>query len=68
MKAGGVTFTIGEAIRYGVIKGLLEKRMENTEAALALDLSIRQAQRIKKKGFSSGMVFYIFGSGQNRQP
>lgn len=44
-----VTFTMGETIRYGVIQALLEKRMKNTEAALALGLSIRQVQRIKKK-------------------
>jgi len=44
----GVTFTMEETIRYGVIQALLEKRMKNTEAALALGLSIRQVQRIKK--------------------
>jgi hypothetical protein len=44
----GVTFTMGEAIRYGVIQALLEKRMNNADAALALVLSIRQVERIKK--------------------
>jgi len=29
----GVTFTMGETIRYGAIQALLEKRTKNTEAA-----------------------------------
>jgi hypothetical protein len=63
----GVTFTIGETIRYGVIEALLEKRMRNKEAALALGLSIRQAQRIKKKVKRQGTVG-IFHGNKGRLP
>ncbi len=58
----GVTFTMGETIRYGVIQALLEKRMKNTEAALALGLSIRQVQRIKKKVAQQGTEGILHGN------
>ena len=58
----GVTFTMGETIRYGVIQALLEKRMKNTEAALALGLSIRQVQRIKKKVAQQGPEGILHGN------
>lgn len=45
----GVTFTMRETVRYGVIQALLEKKINNKEAALALGLSMRQLQRIKKQ-------------------
>jgi len=58
----GVTFTMGETIRYGVIQALLGKRMKNTEAALALGLSIRQVQRIKKKVAQQGPEGILHGN------
>lgn len=63
----GVTFTMGETIRYGLIQALLEKRMKNTEAALALGLSIRQVQRIKKKVAQQGPEGILHGN-KGRQP
>ena len=62
----GVTFTMGETIRYGVIQALLEKRMKNTEAALALGLSIRQIQRIKKKVAQQGPGGILHGNKERR--
>ena len=62
----GVTFTMGETIRYGVIQALLEKRMKNTEAALALGLSIRQLQRIKKKVAHHGPEGILHGNKGHR--
>jgi transposase len=43
----GVTFMTEEVRRYGVISALLEGRMTNDEAAGALNMSVRQVQRIK---------------------
>jgi len=63
----GVTFTMGETIRYGVIQALLEKRMKNTGAALALGLSIRQVQRIKKKVARQGTEGILHGN-KGRRP
>lgn len=63
----GVTFTMGEARRYGVIQALLEKRIKNTEAALGLGLSIRQVQRIKKRVARQGPEGILHGN-KGRQP
>ena len=63
----GVTFTMGETIRYGVIQALLEKRMKNTEGALALSLSVRQVQRIKKKIARQGPAGILHGN-KGRRP
>ncbi|MBA7578627.1 hypothetical protein ES708_20492 [subsurface metagenome] len=62
----GATFTMGETIRYGVIQALLEKRMKNTEAALALGLSVRQVQRIKKKVARQGPEGLLHGNRGRR--
>lgn len=63
----GVTFTMGETMRYGVIQALLEKRMNNREAALVLDLSIRQVQRIKTKVAQQGPEGILHGN-KGRRP
>lgn len=46
---GELTFTMKEMTRYDVIQSLLEEKMINREAALALSLSVRQVQRLKRK-------------------
>lgn len=38
-----------EARRYDVIKDLIAKKLDGSEAAIALNLSVRQIKRIKKK-------------------
>lgn len=43
------TFTLKEAIRYETIKTLLRNNMTNNEAALAMNCSRRQVQRIKRR-------------------
>lgn len=43
-----------ERARYGVIKGLLEGRMNNLEAVPSLGLSRRQVQRIRKRVEAEG--------------
>ncbi|MBW2648573.1 MAG: helix-turn-helix domain-containing protein [Deltaproteobacteria bacterium] len=63
----GVTFTMGETIRYGVIQVLLEKKMKNTEAALGLGLSVRQVQRIKKRVAQQGPEGILHGN-KGRRP
>ena len=35
--------------RYGVVKAVMDRKMTNREGAAALDLSVRQLKRIKKK-------------------
>ena len=45
----GVIFTMEEVKRYGVIKALLEGKMSNEEAALALGICVRQIQRLKQE-------------------
>lgn len=62
----GVTFTMGETIRCGIIQTLLEKRMKNTEAALGLGLSVRQVQRIKKKVAQQGPEGILHGNRRRR--
>ena len=51
-----------DAKRYGVIETLLERKMTNNEAALALNLSKRQIQRIKKKVRQKGPEGVIHGN------
>ncbi|MBW2673844.1 MAG: hypothetical protein JRD89_10595 [Deltaproteobacteria bacterium] len=52
----GATFTMEETIRYGVIQALLEKRMKNTEGALALSLSrqVGTGAADKEEGSATG--------------
>lgn len=62
-----VIFTMKEGTRYGVIKGLLEGRMTNTEASRCLGLSCRQIQRIKKRVQTEGAEGVIHGN-KGRRP
>lgn len=52
----GVTFTMEDMRRYGVVKAVMEGKMMNGEGAAALDLSVRQLKRIKKKVRRYGVV------------
>jgi transposase len=45
----GVTFTMKDMKRYSVVKAVMDKKMTNSEGAAALDCSVRQLKRIKKK-------------------
>lgn len=46
---GEVTFTMKDVTRLSVVQSLLEGKMVNREAALALGLSMRQVQRMKRR-------------------
>ncbi len=52
----GVTFTMEDMKRYGVVKAVVDRKMTNGEGAAALDLSVRQLKRIKKKVRQDGMT------------
>jgi len=56
------TFTLKEAIRYGIIRSLNRKKMTNNEAALAMGCSKRQVQRIKKRVQQIGPVGVCHGN------
>ena len=45
---GDATFTVKEMTRYSIVQSLLEGKMVNTEAVLALGLSLRQVQRMRR--------------------
>lgn len=45
----GVTFTMEDMKRYSVVRAVMERKMTASEGAAALDLSVRQLKRIKKK-------------------
>ena len=45
----GVTFTMEDMKRYGVVRAVMETKMTTSEGAAALGLSVRQLKRIKKK-------------------
>lgn len=52
----GVTFTMEDMKRYGVVRAVMDGKMTNGEGAAALDLSIRQFKRIKGKVRNYGMA------------
>jgi len=52
----GVTFTMKDMKRYSVVKAVMDKKMTNREGAAALDCSVRQLKRIKKKVKKHGMA------------
>ena len=52
----GVTFTMKDMKRYGVVKAVMERKMTNSEGAAALDLSVRQIKRIKRKVERQGVA------------
>lgn len=45
----GVTFTMEDMKRYSVVKAVMDRKMTNSEGAAALDCSVRQLKRIKRK-------------------
>ena len=52
----GVTFTMEDMRRYGVVKAVMERKMTTSEGAAALGLSVRQLKRIKKKVRKNGVA------------
>lgn len=52
----GVTFTMEDMKRYGVVKAVMDRRMTNRDGAAALALSVRQFKRIKGKVKKYGMA------------
>lgn len=65
-----VTMTKKEALRYDIIKDLLAQKIDGTEAAKQLNLSVRQTKRLKAAVNRSGVKGVIHGNrGQkgNRQ-
>lgn len=57
-----ITMTKKEAKKYEVIKDLLSKRIDGTEAAKLLCLSVRQTKRLKKKVKEFGIKGIIHGN------
>ena len=57
-----VAFTMNESKRYGIIQALLEKKMNNEEAARSLSLSCRQIQRLKRKVKQIGPLGILHGN------
>lgn len=51
---GGVTFTMEDMRRYSAVKAVIDGKMTNGEGAAALDLSVRQLKRIKKRVMRHG--------------
>lgn len=62
MREKEVAFTIKEATRYGIIDAVRKGKMTNKEAALALNLSVRQVIRIKKRVEEKGPSGIIHGN------
>jgi len=61
------SITMAELNRYEVIKSLLERKLNNKDAGLALGLSMRQIQRIKQRVFQEG-VRGVFHGNKGRKP
>lgn len=57
-----ITMTQKEAGRYEIIKNLLTKKIDGTEAAKSLSLSVRQIKRLKAKIKSVGIKGIIHGN------
>ena len=57
-----ITMTQKEARRYEIIKNLLVKKIDGTEAAKALNLSVRRVKRLKKKVRKQGIKGVIHGN------
>lgn len=53
---GGVAFTMQDVKRYSVVKAVMDRKMTNREGAAALDCSVRQLKRIKKKVKKQGVA------------
>lgn len=52
----GVTFTMEDMKRYSVVKAVMDGKMTNSEGAAALDLSVRQIKRVKRKVERQGVA------------
>jgi hypothetical protein len=57
-----ITMTKDEAKRYEIIKDLISKKIDGTEAAKLINRSIRQTKRIKKKVKEKGIRGVIHGN------
>lgn len=57
-----ITMTPKELSRYGIIKNLIEKRVNGTEAAKQISLSIRQVKNLKAKVRKYGEKGIIHGN------
>ena len=57
-----ITMTNKEASRYEVIKDLLEKKIDGTEASKLLGLCVRQVKRIKAAVRNVGISGVIHGN------
>ena len=57
-----ITMTPKEAKRYEIIKNLLAEKLDGTEAAKQLALSVRQAKRLKAKVKLVGIRGIIHGN------
>lgn len=57
-----ITMTSKEARRYGIIKNLLAKKLDGTEAAKQMNLSVRQTKRLKAEVKISGIKGIIHGN------
>ncbi|MFO7898324.1 MAG: helix-turn-helix domain-containing protein, partial [Planctomycetota bacterium] len=62
-----VTLTVVQVQRYQVIRAAIDRRMTNQEAANALDLSIRQVQRLKRRVEAAGAAGVLHGN-EGRDP
>jgi len=65
-----ISMTNKELIRYEIVIGLIEKKINGTETAKQLDLSIRQVKRIKvrvKKQGAKGVIHQLRGAPSNRK-
>jgi len=59
---GEMTFAMKDVTRLSVIQSLLEGKMVHTEAALALGLSMRQVQRMKRRVKIFGLAGILHGN------
>jgi transposase len=59
---GEVIFTMKDARRFSVMEALQRRSMNNREAAMVLNLSVRQIKRIKKKVKKDGLDGVIHGN------
>lgn len=65
-----ITMTIKESQRYDIIRNLINKKIDGTQAAKKLNLSIRQTKRIKKEVIKHGIKGIIHknrGKQSNRK-
>jgi len=63
-----VTLTVEQANRYELCKGAIEGYRQNAEVAMALRLSVRQVQRIKRKVEEKGAAGVVHGNAGREPP